>query len=297
MGSDDLPAIDSGTDIDYSRYRFTSVIDWVQVRVKLSRATNFFTMRRHFNLHYVKGIGEQTSRAATEFEFRVHDIQKWHELHNCLDAIESKFGFTHPPEITGVEVTFDAFSKSNDRAELVKMAGHFYKYVTRPFSKNRRFARDYKGSAFQSRSIRHIDNLNKFNIGWTAYIGCQSADGRTQRIYVKTTDREMPLNYISEHRARYEVTLVNQECPFKTVDEAKTFKFQSLAPYFAFRRLKPNIFGIMEIIMKRRADVGLVNPIRRKNGGMRNNNRHTLADSQLNEIAYDCLRNLTLRLT
>lgn len=297
MGSHDLPAIDSGTEIDYSRYRFTSVIDWVQVRVKLSRATNFFTIRRHFGLTYVEGVDEQSSRAATEFKFYVYDVSKWTELQNCLDAIENEYGYTQPPEITGVEITFDAFSKSDDHEELVRMASHYYKYVARPFSKNRRFYLGYKGSAIRSSSIRHIDTLSKFGTGRTASIGCQSADGRSQRIYVKITDGKLPLNDISEHRARYEVTLYDADCPFRTVQEAMEFKFQSLAKYFTFRRLKPNLFGIIEIIMKRRAHVGLVNPIRRKNGGMRNNNRHTLADSQLNEIAYDCLRNLTLRLT
>lgn len=296
MDSNDLPMSYTDTEINYSHFRFTSCIDWVRVKVRLARSTNFFTLKKHFNLSYVEGLDESSSHAATEFEFRVYDIKKWAELQECLDGIEKEFGYTQPPEITGVEVTFDAFSRANNHDELVRMAGHYYKFVARPFSKNRRFYNGVKGSPFKSSSIRHEQNLAKFNKGMTASIGSQGADGRTQRIYVKITDQKLPLNNSSDHRARYEVTLVGDECPFRTVQEATAFKFQSLAGYFTFRRLKPNLVGIMQIILKRRAHVGLVNPIRRRNGRLIRNNPRTFADSKLNAIAYDCLRNLTSRL-
>lgn len=297
MDSHDLPASVRSADIDYSRYRFTACIDWISIKVKLTRSSNFFTIKKHFGLSYVEGLNETPSLAASEFEFRIYDVNNWTELQKYLDAIEKEFGFSVPPEISGVEISFDGYSKANNHDELVSLAAHFYKFVARPFSENRRFYNQAIGSAYRSNSQRHIDTLKSFQEGKTAAIGSQSEDARTQRIYVKTTDKKEKLLSHADYRARYEITLVGDQCPFRTMDEATAFKFQSLSKLFSFRRPKPGAAQLIQDNMEYRAYVGYVKPVRRKAGGMRENNPQTMADTELNEIAYDCLRNLTLRLT
>lgn len=69
----------------------------------------------------------------------------------------------------------------------------------------------------------------------------QSENGFEQRIYLKTKDSRsdgeafepLPLD---EHCARFEATLAGEHLPFRTLDEWRTFKFESLRKkYFTWR--------------------------------------------------------------
>ena len=192
-----------------------------------------------------------------------------------------------------MEVSFDAYSKKRDERALIEKTAEFYWLLQNPSSLNRRTATSYKGSA--ELPINHSSNIRKVASGNTIYIGSQRDDSISQRIYYKTTDSKKYLP-IEEHRARYELTLKWDACPFRTIEEAKAYNFTNLRKWFKFRKIKNDLDGIEKLLMSAKMQLGDINISRLSGGGVRVHDFGTQADIDLNRIAYDRLRDLTKRL-
>ena len=286
MSHEELPGM------DYKRYRLTAVIDWLQFSIKTQSPTNFQTIKRHCGLSYVEPLDKSAGGSATEFQFRLYDVQSWLHVKRCIDDIAEQFPLEDPPVITGVEIALDAYSKYGVEEDLVRMAAHFYKYLANPVSHNRRLGS--KSTSGFSAEIWHRDVIQHFKEGDTAYIGNRH-DNLSQRIYYKTTDKEVLLDQ-HEYRARVEITIMHDACPFKNIPEAEQYQLTKLARWFKFRRIREQLDGLSRKVAEEKAISGLVTPMRRAGGGIRMNAKSTKADQVLGDKAYDALRNLDRKL-
>lgn len=278
--------------MDYTRYKFTAVIDWLQFTIKTQSPTNFQTIKRHCDLSYVEPLDKSAGGSATEFQFRLFDVQSWMYVKRYIDRINDHFPLDGPPVITGVEIALDAYSKYGVEDDLTAMAAHFYKYLANPVSDNRRIGSGPRSGFSAEIWYRYV--IEHFQKGETAYIG-NKHDNLSQRIYYKTTDNDAPLDQ-PEHRTRVEITMMHGACPFKSISEAEQYQLSNLARWFKFRRIREQLDGFSRKVAEEKAISGLVNSARRAGGGIRLNSKSTRADRVLGDKAYDALRNLDRKL-
>ena len=110
--------------------------------------------------------------------------------------------------------------------------------------------------------------------------------------YVKTTDDAA--RQTVRPRARLEIRLQGNACPFQTLDELRAFDWCSLAHYFQFRRLKDDLDSFSQLLADRSTTVGKRTP-RTIAGSKRLYSPMTTADSTLNRRYRDALRTLSRR--
>lgn len=282
------------------RFRYRTVIDWIELVVMTATPTNFWTLKRLLGLTFVEGINEGGGRATTEFKFRVYDVKNWKQLDDAIINLSEDIKLASEPIITAIEVSLDAFSKSNSTTELQEHTGEMVRMLSNPITSQRshRAAGGFRGSAEQLwlKSGKYFQVTKR-----SFYFGNQKDDGVSMRIYWKHTDKGMELP-IQEHVSRVEVTLKGENCPFKTIEEAKRYQFQNLSSWFKFRKVKEGLNGLNKLIVDANTQVG-------RRGGWRvraENNKKvsyrvshplTIANTELNEIAYEKLRQLTKRLS
>lgn len=274
-------------------FKYKAVIDWIKIEITLTKNTNFMTLRRLFDLNYVEPIDAGSSGATNTFKFRIYDVASWSQLERIYNKINAQYQITSFI-FTGVEISFDAYSKSQSKESLLDKTANFYWSLSKPCSNNKRVAGISKGSASAPPRLKALSR--KILDGHTLYVGSQNSEDISQRIYYKTTDKNEDLPK-ELHRARYEITLKGKECPFKTIEEAKSYKLTKLAKWFKFRKIDDDAIGLLKTILKEGVNqLGQINMKRRTGGGMRVNKVGTKADVQLNSIAYEKLRELTIRL-
>ena len=273
-------------------FKYKATIDWIELEVTTIDTSNFHAIMKFANSTNVEGINPGDCGETNRFFVKFHDVTSWVSLENKI----KDFNDVKPLSevyISGVEVSFDAYSNNNDKDELVEKTAEFYWLLQLPSSKNRRLASNFKGSAVQP--VNHLSNIRNIMNGHTIYIGSQSDDAFSQRIYYKTKDNNKLLP-IEEHRARYELTLKGDACPFRTIEDAKAYKFCELKKWFKFRKIKDDLDSFRLMLTNATMQLGIINIPRRIGGGVMVNAIGTQADIVLNRIAYDKLRELTKRL-
>jgi hypothetical protein len=273
-------------------FTYKASIDWIELEITTVNDSNFNSIKHLFNVNYVKPISPKGGGATNKFTLRIQDVTSWNMLDEIVNIVDSSKKLSSVL-ITGVEISFDAFSKNNDKQELIEKAAEFYFCLEKPCSKNRRLAGARKGSAEQP--LRHETTIRKISEGNSIYIGSQNEDTISQRIYYKTKDNNKLLP-IELHRARYELILVGDDCPFGTIEEARKYNFTELSGWFKFRKIIEDIDGLGLMLIKATRQLGQVNVKRLAGGGVKVNNCGTKADVYLNRIAYEKLRELTKRL-
>lgn len=278
------------TETDLFAYKAT--VDWVELEITTTKPTTFLVIGFLAHVRYVKRINPGSGGSANTFRFRVHDVASWAQLEEIIAGINQYKPLHSTPLITAVEVSFDAFSKRQDADDLMEKTAEFYWLLQKPSSSNQRAASDYVGSAEALRN--HKANLRLIRNRHSIYISNKD-DPISQRIYYKTTDNRRSLP-VEQHRARYEVTLQHGACPFHTIEEAKTFKFTELAEWFKFRKPRPDLNEFNKIILNAQQQLSVHGQRRKSGGGIRVHNPKTLADTVLNRICYDKLRELTKRM-
>lgn len=278
--------------IKTENFKYNATIDWIELEIATVDKSNFQSMKRAAGIKFVEAINAEDSGASKNFKLKYHDITSWHVLEKIVDELN----YIKPlsdVRISGVEISFDAYSIKNDRNELIEKTAEFYWFLQKPCSVNRRVVTSYKGSAEQL--LNHQSTIRRIDDGYSILIGSQKDDLCSQRIYYKTIDSKTLLP-IQEHRARYEITLIGDACPFHTIEEAKAYKFSDLKEWFKFRKIKENISSTNLMLTKASRQLGSINGRRRTGGGVRVNSYGTQANVTLNRIAYDKLRGLTKRL-
>jgi len=280
--------------IDFSSFKFKAVVDWLEFKITTSRPTNFFSIRRIGNLSFVRALDKGPGGAATEFVFRIQDIDDWTSVEALLTHLEEKFGFAIPAKITAAEIAMDIYGGGNSDYGL--LLAHLYKYLQNPASDNRRMAFSYKGSTKGTSHLTLCKSKQLFSEGWTAYIGDQRSDSVCHRIYYKKTDNNAQDIPKKDWRARVEISLSNEACPFNSLEAARKYQFSSLARWFKFRQPNPSLDSVAELVLRRTPAVGRTHALARQNGGVRRHSRNTVSNIYLGNKTYDALRNLSKRL-
>jgi hypothetical protein len=280
--------------MDYSRFRFKAVVDWIEIEIQTAKPTNFHTLRRIGTLPHVRAQNEGPGGAATIFRFEVYDPDSWHDIILSISKLEAEYAFSAAPIVTGIEIAFDAYSKGEATAdELCELTASYYRNMTLPVSSNRRLYRDFKGSgkAIPRQFPALIRDISE---GWQIGIGDKKA-AQYQHLYFKTVDyngKELPK---AKHRARIEITLRGNELP-SSIEEWREKDFTKVSRFFKFRKPKDNLDSFTQVIVGAVPQIGERKERKRKEGGgVRLYHKPTQADKVLNEKASQALRNLTSR--
>ena len=285
--------------MDYSRFRFRAVVDWIEIEVQTTTPTNAPTIRRRGSLVYATPMDSGPGGAATVFRFRLYDPENWQEVVTQVQGIAKEFQLACPPAVTAIEIAFDARSKGATREELAELTAHLYTAQTRIVSENRRV---YLGSAEAPPNLQ--SSLSRFLLeGWQIGVGNKS-DDYYQHAYFKTTDHNGKPIEQSEHRARIEVTLRGAGLPCTSFNEWEGYRFETLQhPGNQRKGTKgENLFrfriggGVLQDLCKDRVILtGERKARNRMEGGTRLYGRGSKADKPLNDAARYALRELSRR--
>lgn len=279
--------------LDYSRFRFRAVVDWLEVEITTGKPTNAQTVRRKGSLCYVTPVEVSAGGATTRFRFRLYDPDQWSDIAATLTKLEQEFPFSAPPMVSGIEVSFDAYANGASTDELAELTANFYKFNSMPVSTNRRIAGRWKGDTEGIAGHKHT--VRKTDEGRVIAIGNKS-DPISQRIYFKTVDNNGQALPDEQHRARIEVTLQGDAVPLTALEDWHDFKFTTLAGYFKFRQLKDQLDPYARTGAECLDQIGERRKRSRKGGGTRLYAKVTQADTALNRKAYDALRELSRRM-
>jgi len=242
---------------------------------------------------YAAPLDKGSGGAATEFTLKIHDPTSWRSIHSQLERLTHDHPLAAPPEVIGIEVALDAYSKANDIAELQDMAKRFYRTSACMVSDVRRAAAGYKGSGKPLTTESDITRALKE--GFNVYVGNKTAS-EVQHIYVKTTDNGGKPLRVEEYRARMEITLRGEKLPFRSLEEWESYGMTELSKYFKFRRLKEGLNPFVQEGLKGKAQIGEKKPRAHPDRHARIFSSSTVSDKVLTDRAYDSLRRLTKKL-
>lgn len=293
--------------MDYKKFKFNAVIDWLEIEIKTKKPTNFQTIKRHGELWYVEAMDETAGGAATCFKFKLHNPKNWQTVTETIGAIDLENPLIDEAKVIGIEVSFDAYSKTSTRKELEALTERFYRYLTKPVSNNHRFS-GRKGIRADVERIDSTATLRRLIAsGRNICIGNNAddksgfnkykADEQYMQIYFKTTDNNgMPV-LESEYRARIEIRLRGQSLPYTKLHSWLEFKFEILSKYFNFRTLNKRLLSLAPAGFDKALDnisqIGSISGYKRRR---RIHSLLTLPDKELNNKVYEALRCLTDRM-
>jgi hypothetical protein len=279
--------------IDKKKFRYTAVIDFVEITFHTKDASNAFSIKRNLGFDYVHPMDKRAGAAANEFKAKIQNVKHWSEIDRIYKRLNDQYELSSEPKITCIEVSFDAYSKGASFKEMIEHVANYYWMLANPVSQNRRFTRGTKGTT-QSLS-RRAYMLNRLSRGGTVYIGDHRYDPEGMRIYYKQTDKEEDLP-MDEHRSRIEITLRDASCPFDNLEDAIHYDFANLSNYFKFRQPKAEMSPFEVVIADATPLLGEKKERKRRGRGKYMYSSLTDADVVLNSIVYDQLRYLTKRL-
>jgi hypothetical protein len=317
-------------------FRTQAVIDWIDLAVTLQSGTQFryvqAALRSILGLAtdpYVEPVNAGAGGVATRFILRVHDTHTatLHELERITSGLALVRPFVKPPEVTGIELALDFYSRSNPNAvpDMVhRLQSSIAAYADNPRQFDPDKAQQPKhGNRFLNRDRPEpvtglaLDPRLNLRIG-------NAGDAVQWQVYDKRTDNNRQPIEPGQRRARAEFTLSGEEFAKRvlgpnvgsrlaTLDDLRTFRFETLADLLHFRKFKPiedvtDDPVVARALAKLRAH-GIVNYLpgsvafyrdgRRPSGSgrraTRKHSKHTVADAELNDIARRTLKALTGR--
>ncbi len=257
--------------MDYTRFRFEAVVDWIKVEAR-------------------KADGSLHSPT-------IYDPASW-------AVVERQRHGEEIVRVLAIEVSVDAYSNPGhdnpaSLEDLQELAFRFGHLMTSPPSQNYRFAGASKGlteGAASGHAIR-----NGLRRGKTLLIGSQrnymgrAADPVSARIYVKTTDRKARLP-VALHRARTERTLTGSGLPVELWKDWKAYKFESMGTMksglFHHRRLS-DCDGLPARLTARMRAPAERRERRDSGRSRRMHSPMTEADGELYEAIRNALKKLT----
>jgi hypothetical protein len=280
----------------YANYRFRAVIDWIDLRIVTARPTNFDTVRTRMGIAFAKPLDKGLGGAATEFTVRIQEPTSWTSIYERLEKLTHDHPLAVAVQVTGIEIAMDAYSRTQNRQELVDMVARFFKFATVMTSDNRRTSGEGKGS---SQGIGSFKGLRRrVSEGFNIYVGNQS-DSTYQHMYVKeTTKRDNVVHVLpeAEQRARTEFTFSGQDLKHHDLQGWTEHDFTSDAGYFKYRKLKTRLNPFARYGLEHIDQVGQRQLRKRLHGGTRHFSSGTAADFDLNALTYSALRELTRRM-
>lgn len=241
------------------------------------------------------------------FRFRVQDPGSPDHVENLM--AQADMGTSHL-EVLAVELALDAYPKGTaTQQELAAAAFHLHAHQKTPPRGAARLARPNAagGAIIAPRAREALDGLVA---GYTLHLGETRPgveDPFATRWYVKAHDTQphgaphadLPL---VEHRARMEATLRGTLCPFRTLGNWRTFRFETLTCHFAQVARKPSAPNLsvenqqtLNVLQASGYGHRLGRPADSLKAAQhrRQGLRTTRADSALNKRIHDALRRLT----
>lgn len=260
-------------EIDFSNYKATSGMDWLDIGVSLERHTQFQYVQGA--LHELLNLNEtnrpihveaqnvvKKTDSANVFVFR---LQENHHENNAakiayiVRGLADKFGFIAPARIAGVEIACDLRPKKSP--EDIYPANAVLQGCIAAYGER---ARQYTPSARSKKGrAESLEEDPKFSPQGSLYVGHQDDQHgyqptpKSHRAYPKITDgldkahRATPLPP-NQHRARVEVTLQLEALEEYGLTDPLTlnsYDFSRLAGLLHFRCLKP-----IEVIIQAHRD-------------------------------------------
>lgn len=320
-------------------FRTRAVIDWIELAVTLQSGTQFRYVQAALHsilglatCPYVKPVNAGAGGVATRFILRLHDAHAatFRELERITGALALVHPFAKPPEVTGVELALDFYSRGDPNA-VPDMVHRLQSSIEANGKNPRQFDPDKApkpkhGNRFLNRDRPEpvtgltLDPRLNLRIGNTG-------DAVQWQIYDKRTDNNRQPIEASQRRARAEFTLSGEELAKRvlgpnvgsrlvSLEDLRKFRFETLADLLHFRQFKPieaitdnpvaamtlaklgssREHGIMNYHL---GSVAFYRDSRRPNdiGRMatRKHSKHTGADPELNDIARRTLKALTGR--
>lgn len=328
----------SRTDSVRAAFKTRAVIDWIDVAVTLKSGTQFRYVQEKLRTildlttpPFVKAVSSGAGGVATRFVIRLHDAHAatLRELERITAALALTHPFAEPPEVAGIELALDFYSRGNpdDVLELVRRLQSSIEAYGNPRQFDPEKAPTPKhGNRFLNRDRPEpvsglvLDPRLNLRIG-------NAGDAVQWQIYDKRTDNNCQPIPPSQRRARAEFALSGEELATRilgpnagsrlaTLTELKTFNFETLARLLHFRRFKPiettahnPVVAMTLAKLSPMREHGITNyPLgsfsvhrdgRRANDmGRRRkliHSSHTVADAELNDIVRKKLKALTAK--
>ena len=97
--------------MDYTRFRFRAVVDWIEIEIQTKTPTNFQTVRRSGSLHYALPMNKGEGGTGTLFRFRIQDPKNWLQVLETCKCITAKLPIEGSPKVVGIEIALDAYSR------------------------------------------------------------------------------------------------------------------------------------------------------------------------------------------
>jgi hypothetical protein len=190
--------------------------------------------------------------------------------------------------VSGIEIAFDAYRRKTctDPGALSKLCAHMLKGMCAPLA-NPRFMKGGKGTT-QRFPDSESTAARLFAEGCVGYLGNKD-DPHTQRIYLKTTDRNGKDKLTQKfHRARFENTYLTPNTEVVTTGSLLDIIGDQ---DFAFRKGAPTGSHVADLVTLRVVMLG-ARRARKTALGPRLFGPCTEADGELNSRAHDALRRL-----
>jgi len=296
--------------MNHGAFTFETVVDWVELEIQLAERSNFMAVQEALKKAlrlpdnakhpYVTALDETSSRAASIFRFRVHDPMRMGKLNKVLSELRERFNFG-AIKVTAIEVAFDTYGQGAGVRQLAEIAADRYRFLTAPPGNKWYFYRDSGEGRPYIEALNYRELVKCFAEQWQLTDRDDKNADMRYHAYVKTRDDREPLPP-PQYRARLEVTLQGAHWPCTTIEELEQFNFTKLAKHFNFRRLADGLHPGLRLALAdwSAAQHGRSGSYRRavrnrpgKYSGTRVFKRSTVADDELNEAVYQCLRKLT----
>lgn len=274
-------------------FKLRACVDWVAVRVTLARPSQWRHVQARLPARpYVRQV------APMVFEFRVNDPGS-----PCdVLALVQQLAQVGAPlsegaiEIIGVEVAVDFIPTTDTaRARLALVVAHLAEHLAKPPPGPRLLLHKRRFMAAAGR--RAI--VSALEEGYTLTIGNRRATD-TAHAYVKTYDTQPGQPYAplpaAMHRARVERTLTGKDCPIRTLQQWREFKFEKLASMLAMVRTTDTAKPLTRLAREQWGPaLGKADDPAKRAARRRQSVTATVRDTALNERTRQALRNLTAR--
>lgn len=244
--------------MDFSKYKSSFSIDWLEVEITLEENSNWQTIRRkaieasgRFQLNINDEETEKkinptfvTGVTPKVFKFRLYDIKRKRQVFDTIKELRDEKNISEV-KFTAIEIARDYISKEKSRdlanREHAKLLAYIYKLERQKTDDNHRI---YNINTGYPEAVPSNDRLIKRFLGGeiTLYIGSHEiykgkpASPIAKRLYNKIIDRKLPLDP-SRYRARFEVTFQSEGMLFNNIEGFKSFKFENVAMHYYLSKL------------------------------------------------------------
>lgn len=288
----------------YGDFRFSAVVDWIEVAVTLDQPTQPRHVRDRIRSElphwgtppFVVPVANNTSGTSKTITFRLQCPVGPTAFMRDLQHVRPP---GHRPlietdvQVLAIEVALDLRQHTYDREGLVAMCLHMFRHRSRipPAVPIITEPGHFRAAA------RPHDITRALAAGYSINSPRGASLSYRARHYVKASDSVNGAAYMAlpqnMHCARMEATLDGPARPFTTVAGWRSFRFETLAPFFALRRQRVGRTVLARLLLNEQVQFGMPHAPEKASGHRRQTKHVTMADSEWGERMRIALRALT----